>query len=73
MHTVRLSSRHLLMLDALVPANVKAKRKPVNGALANATKMSCSNIAQGHCPLLTPGGSMLVQAIPTNVKPNTKS
>ena len=61
------------MLDALVAASTKAKRNHVNGALANGTKMRCFDIGHGHWELLTPGASMLVQAVLANVKPNTKS
>lgn len=60
MRTVHLSSRQPLMLDALILASMKAKRKHINGSLANATKMHCSDIGCDHWELLTPGGSMLV-------------
>ena len=61
------------MLDALVPTSVKAKGKHVKGTLANATIMRCSDIGRNHWELLNLGGSMLIQAVLANVKPNTKS
>ena len=61
------------MLDALVPASPKAKTTHVNEAVANATKMRCLDIAHRQWELLTPGVSIVVQAVPANMKPNTKS
>ena len=61
------------MLDALVPASLKAKTKHVNRALANAIQMRCFDIGHGHWELLTRGVSILIQAVPANVRANTKS
>ena len=61
------------MLDALIPASPKAKTKHVKEALANATKMRCLDIGHRHWELLTPGVSILVQAVLANMKANTKS